>query len=209
MSEHQPPIRYDLQIIESWIEPGSKVLGLGCGEGDLLCALKKSKNIRETGIEIVESKVAHCIEKGLSVIQGDMNIEIDDYPDGFFDYVVLSQTIQQTYNPIEILQKIMRIGKRVVVTFPNFSHWHVRMQFLFSGHAPKTKQLPYAWYDTPNIRVLSINDFKQLSHEAGFKIIREMAIRTHSANRFGQTIKFLPNLRATYGLFLLCDAQAK
>lgn len=209
MSEHHDPIRYDLQIIESWIEPGSKVLSLGCGEGDLLSALKKSKNITETGIEIVESKVARCIEKGLSVIQGDINIEIDDYPDGFFDYVILSQTIQQTYNPIEILQKIMRIGKTAVVTFPNFSHWHVRLQFLFSGHAPRTKQLPYTWYETPNIRVLSINDFKQLSHEAGFKIIKEMAIKTHSADRSGKTIRVLPNLRATYGLFLLCPAGTK
>jgi len=203
MTANHNPIRYDLQIIASWIPSESKVLGLGCGEGDLLYFLKQNKRITETGIEISESKVSACIEKGLSVIQGDINTELVDYPDSFFDVVVLSQTIQQTFDPVTLVKEIMRIGKTAVVSFPNFSHWKVRRQFLFSGLAPKTEVLPYAWYDTPNIRVLSIQDFKQLAHEAGFKIIKEMAIKTNSADRHGKTIKFLPNLRATYGIFLI------
>ena len=206
MTDSHPPIRYDLQIIASWIPSGSKVLGLGCGEGDLLHYLKQHKNVSETGIEIVESKVAACIEKGLSVIQGDISTELEDYPDNSFDCVVLSQTIQQTFDPVSLLKETMRIGKTAVVSFPNFSHWKVRTQFLFSGHAPKTEVLPYAWYDTPNIRVLSLRDFIHLGQEAGFEIINEMAIKTCSADRYGKTITFLPNLRATYGLFLITKA---
>lgn len=206
MTGKHDPIRYDLQIIASWVPEGAKVLGLGCGEGDLLHWLKRNKQVTETGIDIAESKVRACIEKGLSVIQGDINTEIGDYPDASFDVVVLSQTIQQTYNPVALLKEIMRIGKTAVVSFPNFSHWKVRKQFLLSGHAPMTEVLPYTWYDTPNIRVLSIQDFKQLAHEAGFKIINEMAIKTCSADRYGKTITFLPNLRATYGLFLIKKA---
>jgi methionine biosynthesis protein MetW len=161
--EAKGDLRYDFQVIESWIRPGSKVLGLGCGDGTLLHSLKKKKNIRETGIDIKESNVAECIGKGLTVIQGDINTEINDYPDAFFDTVVLSQTLQETYEPIRLLKEILRIGKTAVVSFPNFSHWKIRMQFLFKGAAPVTEQLPYTWYDTPNIRVLSINDFKSLS----------------------------------------------
>lgn len=203
MTAANESMRYDLKIIESWIKPGAKVLGLGCGEGELLYVLKKNKNVIEAGIEMKESRVARCIEKGLSVIQGDINTEIFDYPDAFFDCVVLSQTIQQTYEPVKLLKEIMRIGKRAVISFPNFSHWKVRGQFLLSGHAPVTEQLPYMWYDTPNIRVLSLNDFKKLSKEVGFKIIREIAVKTRSTGRYGKIIRLLPNLRATYGLFLI------
>lgn len=203
MKTDSDAMRYDLQIIESWIEPGTKVLGLGCGEGDLLHSLKKNRNVSETGIEIVESKVATCIEKGLSVIQGDINEEVEDYPDGFFDYVVLSQTMQQVYEPLELINAILRVGKKAVVSFPNFSHWKVRMQLMFSGYVPVTEQLPYSWYDTPNIRVLSIKDFMKFSRDAGFKIIKGVAINTHTQDRYGKIVKLFPNLRATYGLFLI------
>lgn len=203
MKTERETMRYDLQIIESWIEPGARVLGLGCGEGDLLYSLKHNKNISETGVEISESKVATCIENGLSVIQGDINEEVKDYPDGCFDYVVLSQTMQQVYEPLELINSILRVGKKAVVSFPNFSHWNIRMQFLFSGHVPVTEQLPYSWYDTPNIRVLSIRDFKKFSRDAGFRIFKKAAINTHTQDRYGKTIRFLPNLRATYGLFLI------
>lgn len=196
-------LRYDFQIIESWIKPGSKVLGLGCGDGSLLYSLKKKKQISETGIEIRESNVAGCIEKGLTVIQGDINTEVHDYPDAFFDTVVLSQTLQETYEPVKLLKEILRIGKTAVVSFPNFSHWKTRVQFLFRGAAPVTEQLPYTWYDTPNIRVLSINDFKSLSQKAGFRIVREVAIKSNGNGSHGKTVRFLPNVRATYGIFLI------
>jgi len=196
-------MRFDLQIIASWIESGSKVLDLGCGEGELLYFLKKDKQIEGTGIERVESKVARCIEKGLPVIQGDINEEIMDYQDNTFDYVILSQTLQQVYEPSKLIQALLRIGKKGIVSFPNFSHWRVRLQLLVTGYAPITKQLPYEWFDTPNIRVITIKDFRKYSKEIGFKIIKEVAINTQNHDRSGRVITFIPTLFATYGIFLI------
>lgn len=196
-------IRYDLSIIASWIEPGSRVLGLGCGDGELLYYLKKHRRVKETGIEIVESRVAVCIEKGLSVIQGDINEEIRDYADNTFDYVILSQTLQQVYSPQELIAGMLRIGRRSIVSFPNFGHWPVRVQLLLNGRAPITPQLPYEWYDTPNIRVLSIRDFREFAARVGFRIYKEAAINTDQRDKTGNVITFLPNLRATYGIFMI------
>lgn len=196
-------LRFDLQVIASWIEPGAKVIGLGCGEGELLYHLKKYKKIKETGIEIVEERAAACIEKGLSVIQGDINEEINDYPDNSFDYVILSQTLQQVYKPLDLIHEMMRIGNKVIVSFPNFGHWHIRYQVLFKGVSPMTPQLPYQWYDTPNIRILSIRDFREFARRVGFKIIKEVAINTNNYFRSGRINRFLPNLRATYGIYLI------
>ena len=200
-------IRFDLQIIASWIEPGSKVLDLGCGGGDLLYFLKKHKRVDGTGIERVEAKVAQCIEKGLSVLQGDINEEVLDYPDNTFDYVIVSQTLQQVYEPDKLIQSLLRIGKRGIVSFPNFSHWGIRLQLLRTGYAPITKQLPYEWYDTPNIRVITLKDFRKFSKDVGFKILKEVAINTNSHDRHGNIVTFLPNLRATYGIFLIGKDQ--
>lgn len=200
-------MRYDLQIIASWIEPGSRVLGLGCGDGELLHHLKKNKDVNETGIEILESKVAVCIEKGLSVLQGDINEEILDYPDNAFDYVILSQTLQQVYEPAELIQSMLRVGRMGVVSFPNFSHWRIRTDLLLTGLAPVSAQLPYEWYNTPNIRVITIRDFRRFSQKVGFKILKETAINTDSEDRTGNIIKVLPALRATYGMFLIGKAD--
>jgi len=196
-------MRFDLRIIASWIEPGAKVLGLGCGDGELLYYLKRNRQVRETGIEIVESKVARCIEKGLSVLQGDINQEVRDYPDDAFDYVILSQTMQQVFEPSELIRSMLRIGKNAVVSFPNFCHWKIRMQMMVTGHVPVTKELPYEWFDTPNIRVLSLEDFKKYSRRIGFRIIKEAAISPGGRHGGGKTIKFMPNLFATYGIFLI------
>jgi methionine biosynthesis protein MetW len=196
-------MRYDLQIIASWIEPGSKVLDLGCGEGDLLRHLKKEKQILGTGIESSEEKAAKCIEKGLQVLQGDITEEILDYPDNAFDYVILSQTLQQVYEPHKLIKELLRVGRRIIVSFPNFSHWAIRLQILFSGYAPKNRQLPYEWYDTPNIRVITIKDFRRFVSNTGCRLIKEVAINTHSQDLQGNIINFLPNLRATYGIFLV------
>jgi len=196
-------MRYDLQIIASWIEPGARVLDLGCGEGDLLHYLEKNRQVVGTGIERVESRVAHAIEKGLSVLHGDINAEILDYADNSFDYVILSQTLQQVYEPASLLQELLRVGSRGIVSFPNFSHWRIRLQLLLSGYAPISKQLPYEWYDTPNIRVITLKDFRKFSKEVGFKILKEVAINTNSQDKRGSIVSVAPDLLATYGIFMI------
>ena len=196
-------LRYDLKLIASWIEQGSKVLELGCGEGDLLYWLKKEKSVKERGIEIEESKVEKCIEKGISVLQGDINEEIEDYPDNTFDYAICSQTLQQVFEPRGLIHSMMRVAKMGVVSFPNFGHYKVRMQLAFTGRAPVTKELPYSWHDTPNIRVLSLTDFQNFTDKVGYKILKSAAINTTNNQRHGKRITILPNLLATYGIFLI------
>jgi methionine biosynthesis protein MetW len=209
VSPTKPPnnMRYDLQIIASWIEPGSRVIDLGCGGGNLLKHLITQKNAVGTGIERNEAKVADCIAKGLSVLQGDINDEVLDYPDNTFDYVILSQTLQQVYEPDVLIRSMLRVGKRGIVSFPNFSHWSPRLQLLLSGFAPVTKQLPYEWYNTPNIRVITIKDFRKFIHEVGLNILKEVAINTDTEDRYGKVIKIFPNLRATYGIFLIGNGK--
>jgi methionine biosynthesis protein MetW len=196
-------IRYDQQMVANWVPQGSRVLGLGCGEGELLAYLQQYKQVRCSGIEIDEARVASCIEKGLSVLQGDINTEVLDYPDESFDVVILAQTLQQIYAPDQLIHQILRIGKRCVVSFPSFSHWRARLQLLFKGRAPVTKQLPYQWYDTPNIRVIALEDFRRFARQVGFKIFKEVAINMNQDGTYGRDIRFWPDLRASYGLFLI------
>jgi methionine biosynthesis protein MetW len=200
-------LRFDLQVIASWIEYGSSVLDLGCGKGELLHYLIEEKHVTGTGIEQMEDKVAQCIDKGLSVLQGDINEEIFDYPDNMFDYVILSQTLQQVYEPSKLIQAMLKVGKKGVVSFPNFSHWVGRLQHMFTGHAPKTRQLPYDWYDTPNIRVISVKDFRDFVEQADLKILEEVGINTRSQDRQGRIIHLLPNWRATYGIYLISSGD--
>ena len=162
---------------------------MGCGSGDLLKFLINHRQVKGSGIEHDESKVAECIEKGLSVLQGDINEELLDYPDNTFDYVILSQTLQQVYEPDTLIRAMMRVGKKGIVSFPNFSHWRVRSQLFFKGYAPISRQLPYEWYDTPNIRVITIKDFRRFTREVGFTIVKEIAINTQSEDRRGKVIK--------------------
>jgi methionine biosynthesis protein MetW len=200
-SDIRSGMRFDLQIIASWIKPGSGVLGLGCGEGELLLFLKQNKQVKETGIEIVESRVSKCIEKGLTVLQGDINEEILDYPDNAFDYVILSQTLQQVYEPSGLIRGMLRIGKKAIVSFPNFGHWLIRAQLLLTGRVPITRVLPYEWYDTPNIRVLSIQDFRNFIKDMDFYIEKAVSISPARNREKGKIITFMPNLLATYGIF--------
>lgn len=196
-------MRYDLQVIASWIKSGSRVLDLGCGEGELLLYLKKEKGVRGTGIESSEAKVEKCFDKGLQVLQGDITEEVRDYPDNTFDYVILSQTLQQVLEPDMLIRELLRVGKKIIVSFPNFSYWSIRLQILFFGYAPKNRQLPYEWYNTPNIRIITIKDFRRFVKDTGCRVLKEMDINTHSDDLQGKIVRFLPNLRATYGIFLV------
>ena len=195
-------MRADLKLIASWIEPGSRALDLGCGSGDLLDALKK-KGVTGSGIEIQEHKAARCIARGLSVIHGDIDEEVRDYPDQAFDYVVLSQTLQQVRSPDRLIAEMLRIGRRGVVSFPNFSHYDNRCQLFFKGRAPVSRELPYDWFDTPNIRVITIKDFRRFCDRFGFRVARQAALGRGGLELAGRSVRLLPNLLAAYGVFLL------
>jgi methionine biosynthesis protein MetW len=202
-ADHPNGIRYDLRLVADWIPHGARVLGLGCGEGILLEYLKNRKNAVCTGIEIDETCVARCIERGVTVLQGDINEEVKDYPDNAFDVVILAQTLQQIYQPAPLIREVLRIGRRGVVSFPNFSHWRVRLMLLLSGHAPVTPQLPYQWHDTPNIRVITLADFRRYARQVGFRILKEVPIHTDRDVKSGRIVRFWPDLMATYGLYLI------
>lgn len=196
-------IRFDLRIISSEIREGSRVLDLGCGNGDLLAWLAANKGVEGTGIEQNKERAAHCISRGLSVLQGDLSEEVEDYPDCCFDYVILSQTLQQVFEPAALLYSLARIGRKVIVSFPNFSHYSNRLQLLFKGVAPKNDQLPYSWYDSPNIRVITVRDFKKFARDVGYNITKEILINTNPANSDGHVIHNFTNLRATYGIYII------
>ncbi len=208
VSPESENIRFDLQIIASMIEPGSRVLDLGCGNGDLLAWLAATRNVIGTGIERDKRKAAHCISRGLSVLQGDLNEEVDDYPDCSFDYVILSQTLQQVFEPARLLYSLARIGRKVIVSFPNFSHYSIRLQLLYKGVAPKNDQLPYSWYDSPNIRVITLKDFRKFSRDVGYNILKEITISTNPASSEGSIIRYFADIRATYGIFIIEKIRA-
>lgn len=196
-------IRYDLRIIASTIKPGSRVLDLGCGNGDLLAWLAVNKQVVGTGIEQDKTKAAACIARGLSVLQGDLNQEVDDYPDCSFDYVILSQTLQQVFEPARLLYSLARIGRKVIVSFPNFSHYAIRLQLLCRGIAPKNEQLPYSWYDSPNIRVITLKDFRKFARDVGYNILSEIAISSDPGGNEGKVIRNFTNIRAAYGIYII------
>ena len=196
-------MRFDLRVIASKIEPRSRVLDLGCGNGELLAWLEANKQVSGTGIELDKEKAAYCISQGLSVLQGDLNDEVDDYPDKSFDYVILSQTLQQVYEPARLLYSLSRIGRRFIVSFPNFSHQSIRLQLLLKGIAPKSEELPYNWYDSPNIRVITLKDFRKFSKDVGYRIVEEIAVKTDYRSNRGSVVRLFSNLRATYGIFII------
>ncbi len=196
-------MRFDLQVIASWVPEGSRVLDLGCGTGSLLEHLVRVKGVTGRGIEMDEAKVARAIGRGLSVVQGEILDEVRDYPDGFFDMVILSQTLQQVYKPEAAIREMLRVGRRGVVSFPNFSHWRIRAQLLFTGKAPRTRELPHLWHDTPNIRLITLRDFRKFCAAKGFVIERQAAIDTDYRQEHGHVLHWLATWRACYGVFLL------
>lgn len=196
-------MRFDLQIIASFVEEKSRVLDLGCGKGNLLEFLKLNKQVEGYGIEIDEDKVIAGIERGLPILRGDISEETQDYADDTFDYVFLSLTLQQVYNPKNVIKEMLRIGKKGIVSFPCFNHVSIKLQLLFTSKAPVTKELPYEWYDTPNIRVVTLKDFQIFCAKHKIKILKELAISSHHRETTGKIVRFFPNWRARYGIFLL------
>lgn len=176
MVRNDDTTRIDLQLIAGMIEPGSRVLDVGCGDGALLDLLTQQRNVDGRGIEISRTGVANCVARGLPVIQGDADTDLAGYPTDAFDYVILSQTVQATRQPRIVLEHMLRIGRRAIVSFPNFGHWKIRSQIMFGGHMPVTENLAYAWYDTPNIHFCTIRDFKQLCDAVGAKTERAVAM---------------------------------
>lgn len=167
--------RVDHLLIAEMVARGSRVLDVGCGDGELLQLLSETRDVDARGIEISRDGVNECVAKGLAVIQGDADTDLADYPDNTFDYVILSQTIQATRRPRWVLEQMLRIGKRVIVSFPNFGHWRIRGQLLWYGRMPITQNLPVSWYDTPNIHFCTIRDFVDLTRTLGVKIERGVA----------------------------------
>ena len=189
--------RSDYAIIGEIVDPGTKVLDLGCGEGELLQWLAENKGVDARGVEISGAKVQRAIARGVSVYQGDIDDGLADYPDQAFDYVILSQTLQETRHPQKVLREMLRVGRRVIVAFPNFGHWSVRLSMLRTGQAPKTRLFPYDWYDSPNIHFLTVDDFERLARKEGIRIERRYFL---SGRR---KITALPNLMAEVAVYLV------
>lgn len=193
-------LRRDLEVIADLIVEREKILDVGCGEGSLIHHLQKRKSVDCRGIELSQNGVNKCVSKGLSVIQGDANLDLKDYPDGAFSTVILSQTIHAMLSPDQTLRDLIRIGNRAIVSLPNFGYWKVRTSFLFKGTMPKNKILPYEWYNTPNIHLCSIKDFENLCKIMNLKINTKILL-----NERGQNLKnsFLRNLFSFQGIFCL------
>ena len=189
--------RSDYAIIGEIVESNTRVLDLGCGEGELLEWLAENKGVQARGVEISSAKVQRAIARGVTVFQGDIDQGLADYPDQAFDYVILSQTLQETHHPRNVLREMLRVGRRVIVAFPNFGHWRVRLAMLFSGRAPRTKLFPYEWYESPNIHFLTVHDFEELANREGMVVERRYFLSGHWRGRW------LPNLMAEVAVFLI------
>ena len=195
--------RVDLVLITEMVTPGARVLDIGCGDGTLMRLLAAKRGADARGIELSQVGVNSCVAQGLAVIQGDADTDLVHYPDLAFDYAILSQTIQATYSPLHVLEQLLRIGRRAIVSFPNFGHWRVRTQLLFVGKMPKTDNLPDRWYDTPNIHLCTINDFLDLCRDAGAKVERVVALNAYGTKLGVSMPLFMQNLFGEQAVFLL------
>jgi len=185
------------RVICDLVEPESKVLEVGCSNGDILELLIKEKKVKATGLEINDSAIYECVAKGLSVYHGDVEEGLTDYADNFFDFVIMDETIQELRNPEFSIDEALRVGKKLIITLPNFAYYKIRFQIFFKGKLPITKELPYEWYNTPNLRIITIKDFKEFCQKKNIKILKEIFVTDK------KYIKIFPNFFAAYGVFLL------
>ena len=196
-------MKNEFKIIANLLPPQSRVLDVGCGDGTLIEALIKEKSIDARGIELEEDKVKECISKGLSVIEGDAETELGQFPDKAFDFVILSQTLQAFYQPENVLGQLLRIGSRVIISIPNFGYWQIRASLLFFGKMPITKSLPYTWYNTPNLHMCSIKDFYQFCEKKKIKIDKVVGVNGEKISSIYRVNLEIKNLLSEVGIFVI------
>jgi methionine biosynthesis protein MetW len=196
-------MKNEFQVIADLIEKDKKVLDVGCADGTLMKFLKDNKNINIRGLEISKDKVQKCIAKGLTVIEGNAEKDLIQFPDKSFDYVVLSQTLQAFLNPELVINELLRVGKKAIVTIPNFGYWKIRLHLLTKGTMPITKILPDEWYNTPNLHMCTIKDFDYFVKSRNFKIFKSIALNNESVSSINDTNLGLKNLFADLGIFLI------
>ena len=196
-------MKSEYKIISDIIEENTRVLDVGCDDGSLMEFLKKNKIIDIRGIEISKEKVQTCISKGLTVIEGDAEYDLKQFPDKSFDYVILGQTLQAFINPEIVIKELLRVGKKAVVTIPNFGHWKVRLNLLVQGTMPVTKTLPNEWYNTPNLHMCTIKDFFKFSEKMNFKIFKSLALMNKNVSNISSSNLFFKNLFCELGIFLI------
>lgn len=196
-------MKKEVKIISDLIEKNSRVLDVGCGDGELMSFILNNISDDIRGIEISKSNVQKCISKGLTVIEGDAEKDLFQFPNSSFDYVILSQTLQAFLNPEKVLDELLRVGKKAIVTIPNFGHWKVRLNLLFKGTMPVTESLPHEWYNTPNLHMCSIKDFFNFCDNKNIKFIKSLALKQEKLQNIGKSNLGLRNLFSEIGIFLI------
>ena len=196
-------MKSEYKIIANIIKENTNVLDVGCDDGSLMEFLKKEKNVDIRGIEISKQKVQTCISKGLTVIEGDAEFDLKQFPDKSFDYVVLGQTLQAFINPEIVIKELLRVGRKAIVTIPNFGHWKVRLNLLVQGTMPVTKALPNEWFNTPNIHMCTIKDFFKFSKTINFKIFKSLALMNKNVSAINNSNLYFKNLFCELGIFLI------
>ena len=196
-------MKLEFKIIADLLEENTRILDVGCDDGTLMEFLKKNKNVDIRGIEISKKKVQICISKGLTVLEGNAEFDLKQFPENSFDYVVLGQTLQAFVNPEIVIKELLRVGKKAIVTIPNFGHWKVRLNLLTKGTMPVTKTLPNDWYNTPNIHMCTIKDFVKFSKTINFKIYKSLALMNKNVSNINNSNLSFKNLFAELGIFLI------